>query len=104
MAQDSGFGKNGGSDGENNAPENEMQAGPTSMVRTTPCVSGTYRLRVVHDTVVATLGPKMDALERLFKVLPKTKILWDTIVDIGANISIVENRLDATITEEYFFS
>jgi hypothetical protein len=102
MAHDSGFGKNDGNGNTKDGHEPEMLSGPASGVRMN-AASGTYRLRIVHDTVTQALGPNATVLDKLFLTEPRTKILWAALVEIGADLELIENRLDQAIRPQYFF-
>lgn len=102
MAHDSGFGKNDGNGEAKGGPEPEVLSGPASGVRMN-AASGTYRLRIVQDTVTQALGPNVTVLDKLFLAEPRTKILWAALMEIGADLELIESRLDEATRPQYFF-
>lgn len=105
MPQDSDFDTPFEGDGqENTVNEPESVASPMSGVRAATKTSGTYSLRVVSNSVADTLGPVTPILEKLFQAEPKAQIIWNALVEIKADLSVIEKRLHATIRPEYFLS
>ncbi|MCC7197794.1 hypothetical protein IT413_06415 [Candidatus Peregrinibacteria bacterium] len=102
MSQDSGFDNNDGKGDTKDGHEPEMLSGSASGVRMN-AASGTYRLRIVHDAVTQTLGPNATVLDKLFLAEPRAKILWGALMEIGADLKLIDGRLDEATRPQYFF-
>lgn len=89
---------------ENTACEPESVAVPMSGVRAATATSGTFSLRVVSNSVADTLGPVTPILEKLFKAQPKAQIIWIALVEIQADLGVIEKRLIGSIRPEYFLN